>query len=76
MTLREGKSGMRLVVKSIEQSKIKERLMTMGVVPNSVIKVLRFARFGDPMAIQVSGYQLALRLKDTEKITVELLQEE
>ena len=73
MTLREGTPGMQLIVKSIKQSDIKHRLMTMGVIPNAIIKVLRSAPLGDPMAIQVAGYQLALRRKDAENIIVELL---
>ena len=62
MTLKDGKAGMVLRVDSIAESGLKERLMTMGLLPGTKINVLRSAPLGDPMAIGLRSYHLAIRL--------------
>ena len=71
MTLKEGKTGMTLKVVSIADSALKERLMTMGMTPGTKVQVLRSAPLGDPIAVRLRSYNLALRREDAEKITVE-----
>ena len=71
MTLKEGKPGMELKVLEIGESELKDRLMTMGVIPGTKIKVLRSAPLGDPIAISIRSYNLAMRREDAEKIQVE-----
>lgn len=70
MTLQDGKTGMVLRVDSVGDSDLKERLMTMGLLPGTRIKVLRSAPLGDPMAIGLRSYSLALRRKDAANIQV------
>ena len=71
MTLDKGVPGMVLKVDSIGDSDLKERLMTMGLTPGIKVKVLRSAPLGDPMAIGMRSYNLAIRRKDAAHITVE-----
>lgn len=71
MTLKDGKVGMELKIVSLENSDLKTRLMTMGLIPGTKVTVLRSAPFGDPMALRIRSYNLALRRADAEKITVE-----
>lgn len=71
MTLKDGKTGMMLKIKQIGDSSLKERLMTMGLTPGTKVKVLRSAPLGDPIAIGVRSYNLALRRADAEMVTVE-----
>ena len=71
MTLKEGKTGMNLKISEIGDSALKERLMTMGLIPGTKVTVLRSAPFGDPMALRIRSYNLALRREDAGKITVE-----
>lgn len=71
MTLKEGKAGMNLRIVSLEDSPLKTRLMTMGLIPGTKVTVLRSAPFGDPMALRIRSYNLALRREDAGKITVE-----
>ena len=73
MTLKDGKTGMNLKIAAIEDSPLKNRLMTMGLIPGTKVTVLRSAPFGDPMAIRLRSYNLALRRSDAEKITVEVV---
>ena len=70
MTLQDGKTGMILRVDSVGDSVLKERLMTMGLLPGTRVKVLRSAPLGDPMAIGLRSYSLALRRKDAANIQV------
>ena len=65
-----GKTGMVLRVDSIAESGLKERLMTMGLLPGTKISVLRSAPLGDPMAIGLRSYHLAIRRKDAANIQV------
>lgn len=71
LTLKDGKTGMMLKIKQIGDSSLKERLMTMGLTPGTKVKVLRSAPLGDPIAIGVRSYNLALRRADAEMVTVE-----
>lgn len=73
MTLREGTSGQRFVIRSISDSPLKNRLMTMGLVPGTAVTVLRSAPLGDPMALRVRSYHLALRRDDAASIEVEAM---
>ena len=71
MTLKEGKTGMNLKISEIGDSALKERLMTMGLIPGTKVQILRSAPLGDPIAIRVRSYNLAIRKADAEKIAVE-----
>ena len=71
MTLKDGVPGDAFKVQDIGDSDLKQRLMTMGLVPGTKITVLRSAPFGDPMAIGVRSYNLALRREDAAKIEVQ-----
>lgn len=73
MTLAEGTYGDRLRILAVGESPLKNRLMTMGMIPGTRVTVLRSAPLGDPMAIRVRSYHLALRRADAEKILVENL---
>ncbi|MBR3623653.1 MAG: ferrous iron transport protein A [Selenomonadaceae bacterium] len=71
MTLREGKVGETFCVEKIEPSPLKSRLMTMGLTKGTKIEVMPSAPFGDPMAIKIRSYKLALRREDAEKVIVQ-----
>ena len=75
MTLKDGKTGMSLRVDKVGDSELKQRLMTMGLIPGTRIKVLPSASMGDPMAIGLRSYNLALRRADAEKIEVTEIKE-
>ena len=64
MTLKDGKTGMVLKIVKIHESDLKQRMMTMGLIPGTKVTVLRSAPLGDPIAIGVRSYNLALRKAD------------
>ena len=71
MTLKDGVPGDAFKIQDIGDSDLKQRLMTMGLVPGTKITVLRSAPFVDPVAIGVRSYNLALRREDAAKIEVQ-----
>jgi Fe2+ transport system protein FeoA len=46
------------------------RLMEMGVVPGTPVRVIKAAPLGDPLEVRVHGYHLALRRSEAETILV------
>jgi ferrous iron transport protein A len=66
-------SGQRVTVSAILHSSLKPKLMEMGLVVGKEIEVLFKAPFGDPIAIDVQGYVLALRLDEARLIEVQKL---
>jgi ferrous iron transport protein A len=46
------------------------RLMEMGMVPGSTLRVVKCAPLGDPIQICVRNYHLALRRNEARAITV------
>lgn len=65
--------GRTVIIKSFEKDDIFLKLMEMGCVPGETIIVDQVAPLGDPISIQVAGYNLSLRINEAEKIWVEEL---
>jgi ferrous iron transport protein A len=47
------------------------RLREMGVLPGTVVTLVRTAPLGDPLEIKVRGYHLTLRKTEAEHVLVE-----
>ncbi|BDR14188.1 FeoA family protein [Vibrio sp. STUT-A11] len=52
-------------------SDVRKKLMVMGLLPNTVVKVIRRAPMGDPLQVEVRGVSVALREAIAQKIEVE-----
>jgi ferrous iron transport protein A len=50
---------------------VRKKLMVMGLLPNTVVKVIRRAPMGDPLQVEVRGVSVALREAIAQKIEVE-----
>ena len=48
------------------------RLLDMGIIPKTKVKVQKVAPMGDPLEIRLRGYELTIRKEDAEKIEVEV----
>ena len=70
MTLKDGRTGMEVRIDSIGESSLKNRLMTMGLIPGTRVKILPSAPMGDPIAIRLRSYHLALRKADAAQVVV------
>ena len=66
------KKGMRArIVQIVDCSCELERLQEMGLTEDTEFKVIKVAPFGDPVEIEVRGYRLCLRKKETSCFEVE-----
>ncbi|QSH42332.1 ferrous iron transport protein A [Lentisphaerota bacterium ZTH] len=74
MTLSDTKEGdVVKVVKIKASSAIRQRMLDMGIIPSSEIKVERYAPLRDPIQIKIKGYSLALRVSEGNMVEVEPL---
>lgn len=55
------------------ESKVRRRIMDMGIVKGTEIVVTGKAPMGDPIELQVRGYALSLRKSEAKDIMVELV---
>lgn len=49
---------------------LRQHFLDMGVIPGAEVTVVKLAPMGDPMELQLHGYELTLRLADAEQIAV------
>ncbi len=71
-TLREVPVGETVkVVKLHGEGAVKRRIMDMGITRGVEIFVRKVAPLGDPVEINVRGYELSLRKADAEMVEVE-----
>lgn len=71
MTLRELKPGQQGTVASIGTTgPMKRRIMDMGITPGVEIKVVKVAPLGDPIEVNVRGYELSLRKDEAQQIAM------
>lgn len=70
-TLKNAKVGETVtVVKLHGEGAVRRRIMDMGITKNVEIFVRKMAPLGDPIEINVRGYELSLRKSDAEMIEV------
>ena len=50
---------------------LRQHFLDMGVIPKAEVTVVKYAPMGDPIEVQIHGYELTLRVSDAKKITVE-----
>ncbi|MFA6709322.1 MAG: ferrous iron transport protein A [Fusobacterium sp.] len=58
------------VVKLYGEGATKRRIMDMGITKNSELFIRKVAPLGDPIQINVRGYELSIRKADAELIEV------
>lgn len=71
-TLKDVKiGGTAKVVKLYGEGAIRRRIMDMGITKGVEVYVRKVAPLGDPIEINVRGYELSIRKEDAEMIEVE-----
>ena len=71
MTLSELVPGEIGIVKEFTDLEMSVKLMEMGCLPGEKITIARVAPLGDPIAVNVSGYQLSLRKFEASTIILQ-----
>ena len=69
--LKVGQSGK--IAKVGTKGALKQRFMDMGITKGTEVEVIKIAPLGDPIEIEIRGYNLSVRKDDAEKI--EMLEE-
>ena len=67
--VRIGKSAR--VVRLHGEGALRRRIMDMGLTRGVTVTVRRVAPLGDPIEINVRGYELSLRKEDAEMVEIE-----
>ena len=71
MTLKELKIGESAVIDTVGgEGALRQHFLDMGLIPGERVTLVKFAPMGDPMELQIHGYELTLRLDDAARIAV------
>lgn len=71
-TLKEIRPGQTVsVVKVHGEGPVRRRIMDMGITRGTEIYVRKVAPLGDPVEVNIRGYELSLRRNDAEMIEVQ-----
>lgn len=71
MTLKDLKQGQSAVIDAVGgEGSLRQHFLDMGVIPGAEVTFVKLAPLGDPMQLQIHGYELTLRLDDAAKIEV------
>ncbi|HJB13253.1 MAG TPA: ferrous iron transport protein A [Candidatus Oscillibacter excrementigallinarum] len=73
MTLDKLPLGQEAVITAVGgEGPLRCRLLDMGLIPRTRVRVEKIAPLGDPLELRVRGYSLSLRKEDAGKIEVEV----
>ena len=71
MTLKQIAVGQSAVIEKVGgEGALRQHFLDMGVIPGAEVTVVKLAPMGDPMELEIHGYELTLRLADADKIEV------
>ena len=72
MTLDTLPIGQQAVITAVGgEGALRCRLLDMGLIPKTTIRVEKIAPLGDPIELRGRGYALTLRKEDAQNISVE-----
>lgn len=76
MTLKELEIGKSAVIKNVgSEGALRQHFLDMGMIPGAEVTVVKLAPMGDPMELQIHGYELTLRLVEAAQIEIEEIKE-
>ncbi len=71
MTLCELPAGKTAVIqKTGGEGALRLRLLDMGLIPRTRVKLIKTAPMGDPIQIELRGYELTIRKDDARNILI------
>lgn len=72
MTLKELEVGKSAVIRCVGgEGALRQHFLDMGMIPGAEVTVIKLAPMGDPMEVQVHGYELTLRLAEAQQIDIQ-----
>jgi ferrous iron transport protein A len=73
MSLNDLNVGEKGIIKQLKiESRLKSRLLDLGLVPGTKVECFMESPFGNPMAYLIKGAVIAIRNEDSKKIMVEM----
>ena len=70
-TLDQLKIGESAIIKSFTQRDLALKFIEMGCLPGEKVTLTKIAPLGDPIAIEVSGYELSMRKNEASTVQLE-----
>lgn len=71
MTLNDLKVGGEGVITAVNGGgELRLRLLDMGLIPGTAVKVIKIAPLGDPIEITLRGYELTIRREHAKEIDI------
>ncbi len=64
------KPGETAVILGFTDEQLSTKLLEMGFLPGTVVRFNFSAPFGDPVCVNISGYDLSLRLDEASTISI------
>ena len=72
MTLKDLPIGKTATVTTVGgEGALRQHFLDMGMIPGAEVTVIKLAPMGDPMEVQVHGYELTLRLAEAQQIDIQ-----
>ena len=72
MTLKELEVGKSAVIRRVGgEGALRQHFLDIGMIPGAEVTVIKLAPMGDPMEVQVHGYELTLRLAEAQQIDIQ-----
>lgn len=72
MNLNELEIGKKAKIISVAgEGQLRHHILDMGLIPGTVVTLVKYAPMGDPMELLVRGYELTLRVDDAKLIGIE-----
>ena len=74
MTLRDLSVGQTARITKVGTTgALKQRFVSMGLTKGVEVKVIKIAPLGDPIEVELRGYNLSVRKDDAKNIEIEVL---
>lgn len=64
------KPGESAIIAGFADEQLAAKLLEMGFLPGTVVRFNFTAPFGDPVCVNISGYDLSLRLEEASTISI------
>ena len=77
MTIKDLKIGQSGIVAAVGgEGALRQHFLDMGLIPGVQVTLVKYAPMGDPIELQIHGYELTLRLADAQKIDITSVSEQ
>lgn len=63
----------KIIALQINNKDVKRHLLDMGLTTGTTVKIKKIAPMGDPVDIELRGYELVIGKKDLEQVIVEVI---